>query len=58
MKEANQNKYGLSKKTNIALAAIAGITTAAEHWEAIVAITIIGIFCVSAQFFIDRSNQE
>ena len=38
MEPEPKNRYGLSRKTNIALAAIAGITTAADHWPAILAI--------------------
>ena len=51
------NHYGLSKKTNVALAAITGITVAAEHWPAIIAIGILAVYCVTLQFKIDRSKK-
>jgi hypothetical protein len=52
------NRYGLSRKTNVALAAIAGITTANQSWEAIMAITLIGCYAITLQFIIDREQPE
>ncbi len=48
------NKYGLSRKTNITLAAITGITAAADHWPAIIAIGVLAVYCVTLQFKIDK----
>ena len=55
------NKYGLSKKTNVAIAAITGITIScnANLVQSIVATTailIIGLYCVFVQERIDRMH--
>lgn len=53
------NKYGLSKKTNVAIAAITGITISCnanlvQSIVATIAILIIGLYCVFVQERIDR----
>lgn len=52
-----KNKYGLSKKTNIGLAAIGGITAASTHWPAILAITILAAYAITLQYRIDRGQK-
>ena len=47
-----KNKYGLSKKTNIGLAAIGGITAASTHWPAILA-----AYAITLQYRIDRGQK-
>ena len=47
------NKFGLSRKTNIAIAAIGGISVVKDVWFAIVAVTVIALVSVSLQFAID-----
>ena len=51
-----ENKLGLSKKTNIAIAAIAGTGLVKEYTIAIIAIVIISLVAISYQFCIDRSK--
>lgn len=53
MESNNNNKFGLSKKTNIALAAIGGITAVNERWEAIVGIAVIAIYSITMQYILD-----
>jgi hypothetical protein len=57
--EETPNKWGLSKKTNVAVAAITGITVScnAQLIQSIVAtatILIIALYCVHVQGHIDR----
>ena len=54
MTKAFSEKYGLSKKTNIAIVGITAIQFAKEHLYAIVAISMIVIACVFLQFRLDR----
>jgi hypothetical protein len=49
----HMNKWGLSKKTNIAIAGIAGIGAAQASFHAVVCITIIVLVCVTYQFILD-----
>lgn len=48
------NKFGLSRKTNVAIAAIAGIGIAKESLAAIAAIVVITLVAITYQFTIDR----
>ena len=52
-----ESKIGLSKKTNVAIAAVAGIATARESFYAIIAITVIALVCVAIQGYLDRKKQ-
>lgn len=49
--------FGLSKKTNIALAAISGISLANQIWQAI-AIVIVALVFGSYQFWLDRKKEK
>jgi len=54
MTKTAKDKYGLSKKTNIAIVGITAIQFAKEHLYAIVAISVIVMVCVFLQFRLDR----
>ena len=47
------NKLGLSKKTNIGIAAMAALSAAQNSWQAIVAITVIACLGIIVQGVID-----
>ncbi|MHC4464585.1 MAG: hypothetical protein ACYS30_24615 [Planctomycetota bacterium] len=49
-----ENKFGLSKKTNIAIAGIAGISVVKDVLLAIGAVVLITLVAISYQFIIDR----
>jgi len=49
--------YGFSRKTNIAIAGIAGIASAQSSWIAIVAITGIVILALTYQFNLDKEKK-
>lgn len=51
-----ENKFGLSKKTNITIAAIGGVTMVKEFTTAIIAIIVIALIAVTYQFCIDRKE--
>jgi len=53
METENKNKYGLSRKTNIAIASITGLAAVQNSKWAIVAIVIITLTAISYQAFID-----
>lgn len=53
-----ENAYGLSKKTNITIAAIAAMATAAEHAKGLLAIATVAIIAVSYQFVLDLKKTE
>ena len=53
-----KNRYGLSRKTNVAIAAIGGITVVKDALFAIVAITIIALVCVCIQGYLDYKKQN
>jgi hypothetical protein len=50
------NSYGLSRKSNVAMAAITGITVAKDSWIAIAAIFVLGIFTIVSQHILDKNN--
>lgn len=52
-----ENKLGLSKKTNIAMAAIAGVSMVQDALYAIVAVTLIAVLAISYQFILDEKKQ-
>ena len=49
-----KNKYGFSKKTNIAIVGITCIQFAKENLYAIIGITVITLVCVFFQYCLDR----
>ena len=49
----NKNKYGFSRKTNVAIAAIGGLAAVQNSNWAIGAIVIIALTAISFQAFID-----
>ena len=51
------DKLGLSKKTNIAIAAITGINLAKDSMFAVTAIVIIAVLAGTYQFVIDRDTK-
>ena len=51
-----ENKFGLSKKTNIAMAGVGGISMVREHLHAIVAVLLIVILAITYQFLLDKKK--
>ena len=51
-----KNKYGLSKKTNIVIASIAGLGVVKEWPLAILAVAVITLVAVVCQWNIDRNG--
>jgi len=52
------NKFGLSKKTNIGIAAMAALSAAQQHWQAIVAIAVVACLGIVVQGIIDYKKIE
>lgn len=52
-----ENNYGLSKKTNVAIAAIAGLSVVKDVPLAIAAMVVITVVAITYQFIIDRRKQ-
>jgi hypothetical protein len=52
------NKFGLSKKTNIAIASIAGIGVVKDALPALIAIVLITLVAITYQFIIDRFKNK
>ncbi len=50
-----KNKFGLSRKTNVTIAAIAGLGVVKEWNYAIMAVTVIALVAVLCQWNIDRN---
>ncbi len=48
------SNLGLSKKTNIAIAAIAGLSVVKDHPVAILSVVVIALTAISYQFILDR----
>ena len=51
-----ENNYGLSKKTNVAIAAIAGLSVVRDVTLAIGAVVIIAVVAITYQFIIDKAK--
>ena len=51
-----ENKFGLSRKTNIAIAAIGGLSIVKEFPIAIGAVVLIVLVAITYQFMIDRKG--
>ena len=49
-----ENKFGLSKKTNVTMAAIAGIGLVKEFNIAIAAISLVTLVSITYQFLLDK----
>lgn len=54
MKSQDTNKFGLSKKTNIAIAAMASLAAVQNNKYAIGAVVIISLVAITYQFILDR----
>lgn len=52
------SKFGLSKKTNIAIAGVAGIGIVKDVIYAVIAIVVIVLVGITYQFVIDRNGQK
>lgn len=52
------NNLGLSKKTNIAIAAIGGLSIVKDVPLAIVAVIIIALVALTYQFIIDKTKRN
>jgi hypothetical protein len=52
------NNYGLSKKTNITIAAITAMATTTQHWQGLVAIGTIAIIATTYQFILDYTGKN
>jgi len=53
-----KDKYGLSKKTNIAIVGIAAIQFAKDSMSATVAISVIVMICVFLQYSLDKKANK
>jgi len=53
----NNNKFGLSRKTNVAIAGIAGIAAVQNVFWATVAVVLITVIAITYQFIIDAKNK-
>ena len=51
-----ENNYGLSKKTNIAIAAIAGLSVVKDSAIAVVAVVVISVVAGTYKFIIDKAK--
>ena len=49
-----RNNFGLSRKTNVAIAAIGGLSVVKDALVAIIAIVVITLVTLTYQFLIDR----
>jgi len=56
--ETTATKYGLSKKTNITIAAIGAMATAQDHWQALAAIGALAALAVALQFVLDYRSSK
>ena len=56
--EETKAKFGLSRKTNVAIASVATIASAQNSLNAIIAISIIALVAITYQFVLDRRNQN
>ena len=54
--EMNATKFGLSKKTNIAIACMGFLTMVQDSMYAIIAVSVIGFTGIVCQFIIDRGD--
>jgi hypothetical protein len=55
-KEDIGNKFGLSRKSNVAIAAITGITMTKDSWIASIAIVVVALFTIASQHYLDKNN--
>ena len=53
MRDENTNKFGLSKKTNVAIATMAALSASQSQANAIIAIACIGGLAIVIQGIID-----
>ena len=53
MEQATENRLGLSKKTNVAIAAMTTLSIVQDSWYAIIAISVIGLAALLIQGKID-----
>ena len=56
--EDKKNNFGLSRKTNVAIASIGGLSVVQNTPLAIGAIVLIALVAITYQFIIDRKRQE
>jgi len=56
VKTKTENRFGLSKKTNVAIAGAASITVAKDSWYAIVAILVVVLVAITYQFVLDKRS--
>jgi len=54
--DENKNKLGLSRKTNVAIAAIAGLSVVKDVPLAIGAVVLITLVAITYQFLLDRRS--
>jgi hypothetical protein len=57
MKET-ENRYGLSRKTNVAIAAIGMISASQNSVAAIIAISLVATLAITYQFFLDKEKND
>jgi len=51
-----ENKFGFSKKTNVAIAAMTTLTMAQDSWWTVIAITVLGLVSLLVQGRIDMKK--
>ena len=51
-----KNKFGLSRKTNVAIASIAGLSVVKDVPLAIGAVVLITLVAITYQFWLDKSK--
>lgn len=57
-KTETTNKYGLSKKTNIGIAAMAALSASQQSWQAVLAISVVACLGIVVQGIIDYKKEE
>ena len=56
--ENDKNKWGFSRKTNVAIAGIGGIAAANQSWQAIIAVTLIVCLAITYQYWLDKIERK
>ena len=56
--EEQKNNYGLSRKTNVAIASIGGLSVVKDEPLAIGAVVLIALVAITYQFIIDKRGQK
>ncbi len=52
-----ENKFGLSRKTNVAIAGVGGLSMVQDAMYAIIAVSLIVVLAITYQFLLDRKSK-